>query len=121
MGKRIFLICPVRSGQLEEESRQYVEALEYMGHQVHYPPRDVDQTDDGVGLGICVAHREAMHLCDEVHIIYHPESTGWLFDFGMAFALRKPIYLVNYSEIDFPAKKHYINAARVLSHAFNLA
>jgi len=92
---KVFLICPVRSGQFEAVANAYVESLERLGWEVHHPPRDVDQTDDGIGLKICEAHREAMRNCEEVHIIYHPDSQGWLFDFGMAFMLEKPICLVN--------------------------
>ncbi len=115
---KVFLICPVRSGELETVARVYVDTLEKFGWEVHYPPRDVDQTDDGVGMKICEAHRKAMLECDEVHIIYHPSSQGWLFDFGMAFVLEKPIVLVNEKDIEFPINKHYINVARELSKEY---
>lgn len=67
---------------------EYVAGLEKGGTRVHYPPRDVDQTDDGVGLVISEAHREAMLHCDEVHVIWDPDSAGSHFDLGMAFMLR---------------------------------
>ena len=89
MTKDVYLICPVRNAT-DEECRfadQYVEDLENRGISVHYPPRDVDQTDDGVGLTLNSTHREAMLVCKEVHVIWDPNSTGSHFDLGMAFML----------------------------------
>lgn len=85
---KIFLICPVRTETEKGGLDHYVAALEAAGHQVHYPPRDVDQTDDGIGLHICEMHREAMLDCDEVHVVWVPESKGSHFDLGMAFMLQ---------------------------------
>jgi hypothetical protein len=90
MTKRVYLICPVRD-RTEADRRfadDYVAGLEARGMLVHYPPRDVDQTDDGVGLAISTAHRAAMLNCDEVHVIWDARSVGSHFDFGMAFMLR---------------------------------
>ena len=88
--KRVYLICPVRSCSEADWlfADAYVAWLERDGASVHYPPRDVDQTDDGVGLAISEAHREAMLGCDEVHVIWDGGSVGSHFDFGMAFMLR---------------------------------
>jgi hypothetical protein len=88
--KRVYLICPVRSCNETDRqfADQYVAELEKNGYSVHYPPRDVDQTDDGVGLAISEAHREAMLGCDEVHVIWDAASVGSHFDFGMAFMLQ---------------------------------
>jgi hypothetical protein len=88
--RRVYLICPVR-GRSEADrvfADDYVARLEREGASVHYPPRDVDQTDDGIGLAISEAHREAMLGCDEVHVIWDGASVGSHFDFGMAFMLR---------------------------------
>ena len=49
---KIFLICPVRTSDDRYFADWIVYRLEQEGHTVHYPPRDVDQTDDGVGLEI---------------------------------------------------------------------
>ena len=88
--KWVYLICPVRSCSEADRlfADAYVARLERDGASVHYPPRDVDQTDDGVGLAISEAHREAMLGCDEVHVIWDGGSVGSHFDFGMAFMLR---------------------------------
>jgi len=97
MNKRIYIICPVRqiNKKQQEFISSYVEHLEKIGCNVHLPYRDADQTDDGLGLGILEQHREAMLSCDEVHIYFDPNSAGSLFDFGMAFVLKKKIRLFN--------------------------
>jgi hypothetical protein len=90
MPERVYLITPVRDAS-ETDRRfadDYVAGLEARGVRVHYPPRDVDQTDDGIGLAISTAHRAAMLACDTVHVIWNPHSVGSHFDFGMAFMLR---------------------------------
>jgi len=92
----IFVICPVRN--VDDKLRGYIEShvseLESNGHEVHYPPRDTDQ-DDPIGIDICRQNRRAIEHADEVHIVWDGESTGALFDFGMAFALDKKIFAVN--------------------------
>ncbi len=99
---RIFLICPVRTPDDEEYADWVVDHLERQGHTVHYPPRDVDQTDDGVGFEIVQTHRKAMLEADEIHVIWNPESTGSHFDLGSAFMLqafkRVPIRIVRVFE-----------------------
>lgn len=92
---KIYLICSVRNADesSKQEAEKYVRKLESQGHSVHFPPRDVDQTDDGCGLRICLQHRQAMEDCNSVHVLFDPNSKGSLFDFGMAFALNKPIVI----------------------------
>lgn len=94
--KRIYLICPVRqcTPEQKKEIDQYVEALETQGHWVHYPPRDVDQTNDDGGLRICREHRTAMLTCNEVHVWWDPRSTGSHFDLGMAFMLQEILLIL---------------------------
>lgn len=94
--KRAFLICPVR-GADPEDTRNYVEILEVAGWQVHWPPRDTYQ-DDPVGLDICCQNREAIAAADRVFIIWDGKSTGSLFDLGMAFALNKPLTVIDAPE-----------------------
>jgi len=109
----IYLICPVRNCP-EEVSRfadDYVRRLEADGATVHYPPRDVDQTDDGIGLTISQAHRVAMKACDEVHVIWDPRSLGSHFDFGMAFMLQawREVPIVLASPVERTPGKSYGN------------
>ena len=98
---KIFIICPVRiaTEEQKEEIEEYVEKRESEGHEVHYAPRDVDQTDP-VGYDICSAHRKAMEESDRVDIFWDSKSTGSHFDLGQAFALGIPWRLVKSYEED---------------------
>jgi nucleoside 2-deoxyribosyltransferase len=89
---KIYMICPVRnaSPQMRADILAEVEALENQGHSVYYPARDTQQ-EDPTGLTICKANRAAIESADEIHVIWDGESTGSIFDLGIAFALRKKI------------------------------
>ena len=91
MAKDVYLLCPVRNADKETQKKmdEYVSGLEARGISVHYPPRDVDQTEDGIGLAISTAHRGAMEACKEVHVFWDSQSYGSHFDLGMAFMLNK--------------------------------
>jgi hypothetical protein len=86
---KIYLICPVRNASKDqlEGMREYVANLEAQGHEVHFPPRDVDQSNDDGGVRICYEHRAALFECDRVDIYWDPMSYGSHFDLGMAFML----------------------------------
>jgi hypothetical protein len=105
-----FLICTVRNATGEQWAAQeeYVSSLEAGGIGVYWPPRDTDQ-DDPIGLRICSDNRTAMERADVVRVVWDPESQGSLFDLGMAFAMRKPIYLVNRKDIKPTDKKSFTN------------
>jgi len=87
--QRAFVICPVRklTSELREVIGAKVAELERQGVIVHWPPRDTDQT--GSGLERCEQNCLAIIKADVVYI--WQEGEGWLFDFGMAFAMHKPI------------------------------
>lgn len=104
----IYLICPVRNITPEQQTiiDEYVKHLEIKGFEVHYPPRDVDQ-DDPTGMGICLAHAEAMERCGYVHIFWDGKSTGSHFDLGMAFMAHKPVYLVQSFTPDNEGKSYF--------------
>lgn len=106
--KKYYLICPVRNMTTEEERflEGWVAASELLGNKVHCPPRDVDQSDP-TGLEICKAHLKAMEECDTVWVYWNPTSFGSHFDLGMAFALKKPVVLLNHQLIDTAGKSYY--------------
>ena len=91
----VYLICPVRNITEGQQTKldKYVKNLESNNYNVHYPPRDVDQRQEG--FNILFKHRDAMRHCDEVHIWWDTNSKGSHFDLGMAFMLRtfRPITL----------------------------
>lgn len=91
MAADVYLICPVRNATDEDRrfADEYVAKLEGAGITVHYPPRDVDQADDGIGFALNAEHRRAMFACREVHVVWDPNSSGSRFDLGMAMMLQK--------------------------------
>ena len=105
---QIFLICPVRGITDEEKNAivRYVLNLVRSGHMVHWPPRDTDQ-NDSVGLRICQDNRQAIEEAEEIHVWWNEKSQGSLFDFGMAFALRKKIVLVNFDSVRQTPRKSF--------------
>lgn len=118
MAKDVYLICPVRNvtqGTFEKMNR-YVDDLESKGISVHYPPRDVDQTEDGVGLAISTAHREAMLECKEIHVFWDNQSYGSHFDLGMAFMLNstKGIPIVLAAPVISTPRRSYGNILKAI-------
>lgn len=88
--RKVYLICPVRfvTPVEAEEIRRHVGNLEADGDTVvHFPPRDVDQSNDNGGVRICEEHRKAMFESDEVHVWWNEQSSGSHFDLGMAYML----------------------------------
>ncbi|MFH1668203.1 MAG: nucleoside 2-deoxyribosyltransferase [Candidatus Komeilibacteria bacterium] len=108
--KRIYITCPVRSITEAEKTflDSYVAGLEKEGYQVHYPPRDTPQ-EDTHGIHICRCNNNAIVQADEVHIYWNPTSQGSKFDFGMVFALNKPVLLINRSEVKPTDHKSFEN------------
>lgn len=74
-----------------------------MGHNVHLPHRDTDQTASG--YNICIENGDAIFNADEVHIFYNPESQGTHFDMGVAFALKKNLLVVE--NVEYGPGKSY--------------
>ena len=95
----IFIICPVRNATDEQKTmlEKHILSLESNGHSVYYPARDTDQSDTK-GYQICSDNLLGIVSAEVVHIFYDPKSTGSLFDLGMAFALGKPLRIVNQVE-----------------------
>ena len=96
----IFIICSVRGmpEEYREKLEDYVNALEEIGHNVHLPHRDTDQKE--TGINICRINSRAIFKADEIHIFYSGKSTGTHFDMGVAFALNKPLIIVENEEFD---------------------
>ena len=89
--KNAFLICPVRGHDMSE-TEETVKELEKKYH-VHWPPRDTNQ-EDPVGLQICLDNMDAIKKSDIVLVIWDGKSQGCLFDLGIAFAMEKPIEVI---------------------------
>jgi len=100
--KKGYLICPVRGHDIKE-TQEYVEQLEKAGWLIYWPPRDTKQ-DDTIGLDICAQNREAIIYADYVFLVWDGESTGCLFDLGIAWAHFKPLYIISIPEGDAGGK-----------------
>lgn len=111
MGKKIFLICPIRNATLDQKQRmaQYIYNLENMGNKVYYPARDTNQVDPTGGWNICTANKNAIEESDEVHIFWDDSSIGSIFDLGMSFAFGKRLCVVNPENINIDNKKSFHN------------
>ena len=90
---KTFLICPVR-GWHPKAHAAVVEKLEAEGYEVHWPPRDTDQSDP-IGLRICADNSNAIQRADVVHVLWDGQSQGCLFDLGVAFAHGKKVIPVD--------------------------
>ena len=116
-----FVICPVRRASHQEAQRiaAVVAEAEARGLRVHWPARDTDQTDDGVGVRICMENTGAIANSHSVQVWYSPDSKGSLFDLGAAFALRKPIRLLNRidAEVCRTRGKSFVNVLLALDAA----
>jgi len=116
---KIYVICPIRNAAKPdlEIAAEYVKKLESQGMTVHYPPRDSDQREDGVGLKVNEANRNAIISSDEVHVIWDPKSYGSHFDLGMAFMLQAmrecPIKVVR--PLQRTSQKSYTNVLLALA------
>lgn len=87
------IICSVRTGFDKDYIEKYVDSLEQENIRVFYPARDTKQEDSTGGIRICRDNKQNFINSYEIHVIFHPESQGSLFDLGICF--EKPIHIVN--------------------------
>ena len=85
-------ITLIGSSQYQQKFYQHQKQLEALGHTVKIPA--FDSNPDLDELGVCDYNRRLIKWADEVHIIWDQRSMGTVFDFGMCFALRKPVIVV---------------------------
>jgi len=92
--KKVFIICSVRNATEEYRTKleSYVSGLEKRNIKVHLPHRDTNQ--NARVIEICEENAKAIRNADEVHIFYSSSSQGTHFDMGVAFALNKPLVVV---------------------------
>ena len=109
----VFLICPVRNATVFQKRQidEYIQGLEDNGKTVYYPATDTDQ-DDTTGLRICTDNKKAILDSKEVAIYWDKESSGSLFDLGMAFCAGKLITIVNIAEMIKTEGKSFVNMIR---------
>lgn len=121
-GNRVFVICPVK-GATEYDKKflnTYIEMLEEMGADVHYPERDTNQVDPkGLGYNICEENKRAMRWADEVHVYWTSGSEGSRFDLGMASMSEKPVHLINKHAVKRTKKKSIQNVLLELDKKYS--
>ena len=72
-----------------EKMKHYKYHMEHKGHEVRIPALDDKPELDEVG--ICDHNLANIKWADRIDIFWDKRSMGTIFDFGMAFALGKPI------------------------------
>lgn len=107
----VFLICPVRNATEEQKALmlKYIEKLGAEGKTVYYPARDTNQIDPDGGIKICLDNMQAISLSKEIHIFWDENSSGSLFDLGVAFGLGKPLLIVNRDSVIQTEGKSFAN------------
>lgn len=103
---KIFLICPVRNATKEQKVwiEKFVEEKYNTGYTIHAPHLNTRQKDLFGGYAICRQNAEALASSEEVDIYYDQSSTGSVFDLGVAYALGKPLIILNKEQIEFDEK-----------------
>ncbi len=100
---KIFLICPVRNATADQKKwiEDFVKEKNDNGYIIHAPHLHTVQTDLFGGYAICKQNAEAIASSEEIDIYYDQSSIGSIFDLGVAYALHKPLRLLNSEEIVF--------------------
>ena len=84
-------ILVIGSTALQARIQEHALKLMTQGHE---PLTPVFDTHKGSVLDILTRNRTVMEMSDEVHLIYDGRSYGSIFDFGMCFAMRKPLKII---------------------------
>lgn len=117
MGKKVYIICSVRGAteEVRQKLEDYTVDLESKGYDVHLPHRDTNQ--ENTSMGICDQNVAAIKWADEIHIFFNKDSTGSYFDMGAAFALDKPIKVIENESFEVVDEngKYVKSFARMLS------
>lgn len=100
---KIFLICPVRRATPEQKKffEYFVTMKNGEGYIIHAPHLHTWQKDVFGGYSICLQNAQAVASSTEVDMYYDQLSTDSVFDLGVAYALHKPLFLLNEAEITF--------------------
>jgi nucleoside 2-deoxyribosyltransferase len=91
--KKAYLICPVR--KLTEEEKNIINnaILEIRKEYNLYIP--YEQKQDCSEIEICERYKKAVNEAEMIFVWWNPLSEGSVFDFGMSYAMGKPIKVIN--------------------------
>ena len=103
INNKIFLICPVRNATESQKKwiEEFVKEKINDGYTIHAPHLHTVQSDLFGGYAICKQNANAVATSEEIDIYYDQSSTGSVFDLGVAYALNKPLVILNKDEIIF--------------------
>ena len=101
----------IGSTQYRSKMKDHAKKLEAEGHAVSMPA--FDDHSDFNELELCRYNLRRVKEADEIHIMWDQRSFGTMFDFGMAFALGKPIKVV------FLETKTFANVLRMYEREKN--
>lgn len=89
------------STQYQDKFARHADLLRDQGHEVMAPAFD-SHPDLNTAMKVCEYNRALIGWADEVHAIWDARSIGFIFDFGMVFALRKPMKVIYLEQKQFP-------------------
>ena len=87
---RIFII---HSSGMTKQALAHAEKLEAEGHETYVPLRDTEQVATTMEQ-IFATNLRGIKWSDECHLLWDLSSQGTLFDLGSAYALGKPIHVI---------------------------
>jgi len=93
MKKKAYLICPVTKLKAREKAEIEKALRKYRREYNIYIPYNTDQTS--TAKEIFLRNRVAMYRSQMVFFWYNKTSEGSIFDFGMAYALTRPVIVLN--------------------------
>jgi len=91
-------IAIIGSTQYLNKMADYVEKKRKEGHEIKVPYFDFSNLSE---LELCKRNLEMIKWADEIYVFWDRRSMGTIFDFGMAFALNKPIKIIYLEEKTF--------------------
>jgi len=105
-------ITIIGSTGLNRKMKNHAKKLREEGNRVRMPAFDNLKGCDE--LQVCECNLKNIKWADEVHIIWDCRSTGTIFDFGMIFALHKPVKLLYLEKKTFRGLMEKYEAKKML-------
>lgn len=81
-------IALIGSSQYQDKFKAVKRMLELKNHTVRIPNFD---DFNGNEIEMCMENKKLIEWAERIHIIWDGRSIGTIFDFGMVFAMNKPI------------------------------
>ncbi len=87
-------IFVIHSLAMPKQALGHAEKLEKEGHETFVPCRDTPQIDT-TREDILKSNKAGMKWCQITHVFWNLSSLGTIFDIGMAYALGKPVHVID--------------------------